>query len=137
MKKILLPVLALALFALPACEEDHDHDHGHVTITFLHPTDNEQIPLAQAGDVEIHVKFEWEDGGGEGVVVQLVAVNQTNDVIIDFTVDQHNSVYEFEQAVNLSSYPAGTEFHLEAKACADHDCEEIAKEASIHFTLVE
>jgi len=135
MKKFILPVLAIGLFTFSACEEDHDH--GDVTITFLHPTNNEQIPLAQAGNVEIHVKFEWENGGGEGVKVLLVAENQTNDVIIDFTVDQHNSVYEFEQDVNLSSYPAGTEFHLEAKACGDHDCETFVKEASVHFTLVD
>lgn len=134
MKKFLLPVIAFGVMTISAC--DDDHDHGDVTITFLHPANNETIPLAQAGDVEIHVKFEWEDGG-EGVVVQLVAENQTNDVIIDFVIDQHERVFEFEQGVNLSSYPAGTEFHLEAKACADHDCEEIAKEADIHFTIVE
>jgi hypothetical protein len=134
MKKFILPVFALALFTFPACEEDHNH--GHVTITFLHPTNNEQIPLAQAGNVDIHVKFEWEGKEGEAVEVYLVAENQTNDVIIDFNNHQHAKVYEFEQAVNLSSYPAGTEFHLTAKGCEDHDCEEF-EEASIHFTLVE
>ncbi len=136
MKKLTHSLLALALLTTTSCEEDHGHG-GNATITFLHPTDNEEIPVALAGNVNIQVRFEWEDGGGEGVVVQLVAENQTNDTVIDFTVDQHNSLYEFEQAVNLSSYPVGTEFHLEAKACADHDCEQIAKEASIHFTVVE
>lgn len=135
MKKFFLPLFALGLFTFSACEDDHGH--GEVTITFLHPANDEEIPMAQASNVEIHIKFQWENGGGEGVVVHLVAENQTNDVIIDFTVDQHDSVYEFEEEVNLSSYPAGTEFHLTAKACADHDCEEIAKEAGIHFKLVE
>lgn len=134
MKKFILPVLALGLFTFSACEEDHDH--GHVTITFLHPANNEQIPVAQATNVEIHVKFEWEGNEGEAVEVYLVAENQTNDVIIDFDNHQHNKVYEFEQSVNLSSYPTGTAFHLTAKGCEDHDCVEF-EEASIHFTLVQ
>lgn len=134
MKKFFLPLFVLGLFTLSGCD---DHDHGDVTITFLHPTNDEEIPMSQASNVEIHIKFEWEGGGGEGVTVKLVAENQTNDVIIDFTVDQHNSVYEFDEHVNLSTYPAGTEFHLDAKACGDHDCNTFVKEASIHFELVE
>lgn len=136
MKKFFLPVLALALFALPACEEDHDHDHGHVTISFLHPTDNEEITVAESGNVDIHVKFEWDSEEGEAVEVKLIAEVSPEVVIIDFDQHQHENMFEFEQAVNLSSYPAGTEFHLEAKGCEDHDCEEF-EEASIHFTLVE
>jgi len=135
MKKFLFPVIAFGIMTMSACKDDHDH--GHVTITFLHPTNNEQIALAQAGNVEIHVKFEWEGSGGEAVAIRLVAENQTNDVILDFNVDQHGNPYEFEQSVNLSSYPAGTAFHLTASACADHDCNDIEEEASIHFTLVE
>ncbi len=136
MKKFILPVLALGLFTFSACDDAHDHDHGHVTISFLHPTDNEQIPVAQANNVDIHVKFEWDSEGGEAVKVKLIAEVSPELVIIDFDQHQHENMFEFEQAVNLSSYPAGTEFHLEAKGCEDHDCVEF-KEASIHFTLVE
>ncbi len=93
--------------------------------------------MAQANNVNIHVSFEWDGSSGEAVAIRLVAENQTNDVILDLDVDQHDSPYEFEQSVNLSSYPVGTEFHLTASACADHDCNEIQQEASIHFTLVE
>jgi hypothetical protein len=120
---------------MSACEDDPGH--GDATISFLHPTDNEQIPMAQANNVNIHVRFEWDGSSGEAVAIRLVAENQTNDVILDLDVDQHDSPYEFEQSVNLSSYPVGTEFHLTASACADHDCNEIQQEASIHFTLVE
>ena len=136
MKKLILPVLALGLCTLSACDKDHDDDHGHVTITFLHPTDNEEIPVAQAADVEIHIKFEWDGDEGEAVEVYLVVENQTNDVIIDFESHQHNKVYEFSQSHNLSEFPPGTEFHLTAKGCEDHDCDEF-EEASIHFKLVE
>lgn len=135
MKRLFLPTLVLGMLTFSGCD-DHDHEHGPVDITFLHPTDNEQIPLSQADSVEIHVNFEWEASEGESVEVLLVAENQTNDVLIDFYKHQHNKTYEFEQVVDLSSYPAGTEFHLTAKGCEDHDCDEF-EEASIHFTLVQ
>ena len=135
MKKILLPLFAIGLFTLSGCDE-HDHDHGDVTITFLHPTNNEEITMAEAGNVEIHVKFEWEGDAGEAVEVKLIAEVEPEVVIVDFDQHQHDKVFEFEQSYNLSSYPVGTEFHLEAKGCEDHDCDKY-REASIHFKLVE
>lgn len=133
MKKYFLPALILGSLTMSGCSDEHG---GPVTITFLHPTAHETIALAAANAVDIHVKFEWEGSDGEAVAIRLVAENQTNDVILDFDVDQHDNPYEFMEAVNLSSYPAGTDFHLTASACADHDCNEVAQEASIHFTLV-
>ena len=134
MKKFLLPTLAIALFTLPACEDDHD-EHSHATITFLHPADNETIALADADAVDIHVRFEWEGEEGEAVEVKLIAEGQADSLLIDFDLHQHDALYEFEELVNLSSFPAGTEFHLEAKAFENHEGTEFV-ESSIHFTLV-
>lgn len=133
MKKFFLPLFALGLFTLSGCD---DHDHGDVTITFLHPANDEEIPMAQASNVEIHIKFEWDGSEGEAIDVELHPEGDSGNKIIDFYLHQHNKVYEFKEFVNLSSYPAGTEFHLEAKGCEDHDCDKY-REASIHFKLVE
>jgi len=135
MKKIFLPLFVLGLFTFSGCD-DHDHDHGDVTITFLHPTNDEEISMAQASNVEIHIKFEWDGSEGEEVEVELHPEGDHDNKIIDFKLHQHNKVYEFEEVVNLSSFAAGTEFHLEAKGCENHDCDKFEK-ASIHFKLVE
>jgi ABC-type glycerol-3-phosphate transport system substrate-binding protein len=136
MKKFLLPALAIALFTFSACEEEHDdHAHSHATITFLHPTDNDSVALADANAVDIHVKFEWDGEEGEAVEVKLIAEGQTDSLVIDFDLHQHDALYEFEELVNLSSFPAGTAFHLEAKAFENHEGTEFV-ESSIHFTLV-
>lgn len=137
MKKFLLPALAIALFTFSACEEEHDdHAHSHATITFLHPTDNDTIALADANAVDIHIKFEWEGEEGEAVEVKLIAEGQTDSLVIDFNVDQHENLYEFTEVVNLSSFAAGTGFHLQASVCADHDCTALGQTSSSHFTLV-
>lgn len=134
MKPIPLYLFILATLALSACE-DHSHSHGEAVITFLSPSDNEQIPVSQSSNVNIHIQFEWTGGEGEAIEVLLVALNQTNDVLIEFENHQHATSLEFEQAVNLSSYQAGTEFQVTAKACQDHDCVD-SKASSIRFTLV-
>lgn len=137
MKKYFPPLIAFGLFAITGCEEDdHDHEHGHVTISFLHPTDGEEVSLDHADHVEIHVKFEWEGGEGQTVEIVLHPEGDESDLIIDFSQHQHEGMFEFEQEVNLASYAAGTEFHLTAKGCEDHDCDEF-EEADIHFKLVE
>jgi len=136
MKKFLLPVIVFGVMTMSACDDDHDHDHGHVTISFLHPTDEEEIPMSEAADVESHIKFEWEGGEGEAVEVELHPEADESDLIIAFDQHQHEGIFEFEQSYDLSAYPVGTEFHLTAKGCEDHDCDEF-EEASIHFKLVE
>jgi hypothetical protein len=124
MKKILLLLLAIAMFTLSACDEDQGHELNRVTITILHPTADQEISIVetQTDSVNIHVRFEWDGDEGESVDIRLWAQSQNNDVIIDFDQHQHNKVFEFQQAVNLSSYPAGTQFQLEIFACEDHDC---------------
>ena len=132
MKKVFIPTLALAVFGFVGCEDD-DHDHGKATITFDEPMIDEVISLANANDVHIHIEFVW-DGEGHGYEVKLHPDGDVNDLIINYDEHNHESSATFMQDVDLSSYPAGTEFHLEAKACEDHDCDEF-EESSIHFSL--
>lgn len=133
MKKIAIPVLLAATVGFIGCEDDHDHDHAEATITFDEPANNEVIPLASANDVHIHIEFVW-DGEGHGIEVKLHPTSDANDLIIDYDQHSHDATVTFMQDVDLSSYPAGAEFHLEAKACEDHDCEESVTE-EIHFSL--
>lgn len=134
MKKFLIPVLAIAVAGFVGCEEDdHDHDHGDVTATivFDEPMDNEVIPLADANNVHLHIEFTF-DPEGHGYEVELK--NETDGVTVqEWDRHSHNAQETFMADVDLSSFP-GKEFHLEAKACFDHDCDEY-KEEEIHFSI--
>ena len=134
MKKFLIPVLAVAVFGFVGCEED-DHDHGDTTATivFDEPMNDEVIPLASANDVHIHIEFTFDPEGHE-IEVELYPEGDESNKIIDYDEHNHSAAITFMQDVDLSSFAAGTEFHLEAKACLDHDCDEY-KEADIHFSI--
>lgn len=132
MKKVLLPLLAVAIVGVTGCKKEED-DHNHVTITFDEPTDGEVIPLASANDVHVHIEFVFEEEG-HGIEVIMHPEGDENDLIIDYDAHSHDTEITFMQDVDLSGYPAGTEFHLEAVACIDHDCTE-SESADIHFEL--
>ena len=133
MKELILGLMIGATASFVGCKEEEEHGHNHVTITFDEPMSEEVIPLADAASVHIHIDFVWEESG-EAVEVKLHPEGDENDLIIDFDLHQHDSPYTFMQDVNLSSYAAGTEFHLEAKGCEDHDCDEFVT-SDIHFSL--
>lgn len=114
------------------CNTEED-DHNHVTITFDEPTSGQVIALADADDVHIHIEFSFEQEG-HGVEVKLHPEGDENDLIIDYDSHSHDAQITFMQDVDLSSYAAGTEFHLEAKGCENHDCSESVTQ-DIHFEL--
>ena len=131
MKKFLIPALAVAVFGIVGCEDDHDHDHGEATITFDEPMNDQVIPLADAAAVHLHIEFVW-DGEGHGYEVKLE--NETDGTVVqEWDEHTHSSQETFMVDVDLSAF-AGKEFHLEAKACEDHDCDEY-EESSIHFSI--
>ncbi len=132
MRKLLITGVLLTTMGIIGCNTDDDH-HNHVTITFNEPTDGQLIPLAEASNISINISFVYEEEGEE-IEVKLYPANDPNDLIIDHESHSHDNPITFMQDVDLSSYPAGTEFHLEAKACEDHDCEESVTE-EIHFSL--
>ncbi len=126
----LLPVLALgAVVFTSSCKDDEDHNH--IDIMFLEPGNDETV--ADASDVHIHVRFEAEMEN-HNVEVRLNPEGDATDLILDIDQHDHDAVVDIEADVDLSAYPAGTEFHVEAVACEDHDCGETV-ESDIHFKI--
>jgi len=106
---------------------------GTIEIEFEEPTAGEIV--ADAANVEIHVHFSAMNGAEvHEVEVELHPDGDVNDLIIEFDDHDHGEEYVFDQMVDLSSYASGTEFHLEAKACVDHDCEETVT-GDIEFSI--
>jgi hypothetical protein len=133
MKKIpYLFALATLTFGLSSCEKEEDHDHNHVDIAFLEPANDQSFTGAEAANVHIHVRFTAEEENHQ-VYVRLHPEGDESDLILNVDLHDHDAVLDIEEDVDLSGYPAGTEFHLEAEACEDHDCTEVVT-ADIHFT---
>lgn len=132
MKKVILGLMVVVTASFVGCKEE-EHGHNHVTITFEEPVNDAVIPLADAASVHIHIEFVYEEEGEE-IEVKLHPEGDENDLIIDYDLHTHDNPISFEQDVNLSSYAAGTEFHLTAKACEDHSCDEFVT-SDIHFSL--
>ena len=116
-------------------DDDHDDDHGdnEVTITIEEPTDGAVIATADCGDVHLHIDFVATDENHE-IEILLHREGDVSDVAFTYDEHDHDKVINFDQEVDLCSYPAGTCFHLEVSACVDHDCEEKAT-AEAEFCL--
>lgn len=128
-KGLLFGLLALGILTWTGCDkEEHDHhDHNDITIHILKPSPDEVV--ADPSNVEIHIEFEATEGLEE-IEIVLYAHEEHENKIIDFDIHTHENTYEFREEADLSSYPSGTEFHLEVSVCEDHDCTE-----SIHKHL--
>jgi hypothetical protein len=129
MKKIILSVLGISLSAIVffSCTKEHNH----VNIEFLSPVDNATV--ADPSTVNLKIKFTAEVEL-EGIEVKLME-DSTGASIAPFNpmnIHEHVKEYTLDETVNLSSYPAGTEFHLDVTACENHDCSEKVTK-SIHF----
>ncbi len=128
LNQLLVALVVLVALLLTACKEDI----ASAEIEFEEPMAGEVV--ADASDVHIHIHFTASSGELHDIVVKLHPDGDVDDMIIDFDEHDHTEEFVFEQEVDLSSYPSGTEFHLEAEACLDHDCE--SKEAGdIEFSI--
>lgn len=117
-----------------SCDKDDDEMHNHdneITINILEPAAGEII--SDASHAHVHIEIEATDENHE-IEIVLHPENDTNDKIIDHDQHSHDTKIVFEQDVDLSDYPSGTEFHLEVEACVDHDCEEKATE-EVSFSI--
>lgn len=110
---------------------DDEVDGNVITISFLEPTDEEVVDASQP--VHVHIQFEASDEN-HNVEVKLHPEGDASNLIIDYDLHEHDALIDAEFDVDLSMYPSGTEFHVEALACIDHDCDQ-AEEADIHFTI--
>ncbi len=129
MKKIIFFAFGISLSAVLffSCKKEHNH----VDIEFLSPMDNDSVTNSSA--VNIKIKFTAEEEL-EGIEVKLMEHTSGNSIAPFNPLEIHEHVKEYilDDTVNLSSYQTGTEFHLEVKACENHDCtEKVTK--SIHF----
>lgn len=117
-------MLAIAMLALnlTSCKDDDGGEaENKITITIEEPTDGGTIAMADCAVVHIHVDFDATVENHE-VEIVLHPEGDVNDKIIDYDEHDHDQKITFEQEVDLCSYAAGTCFHLEVVACADHDC---------------
>lgn len=119
---------SMLIFAFASCNKSDDNQ---ITITFVSPTDNAVI--ANKSSVLIHVNFVASDENHMVRVILHPDDNASNN-IIDWNQHSHKKTIEFKQTVDLSSFPSGTKFHLEAIACADHDCAKEVEE-DIFFSI--
>ena len=116
-KPITLIFLLAGAFLLSSCDKE---EVITVAIDFEEPTAGAVV--ADAADVHIHVHFTATGGELHDVEVILHPENDASDRIIEFDGHDHAMEYAFMEDVNLSGYPSGSSFRLEAKACLDHDC---------------
>ena len=117
MKSVYLIAGLLAL-SLLSCKDKENI----ISIEFEEPLAGEVV--ANAADVHIHVHITATDEMDD-VEILLHPENNASDLILE--VDEHvhgQSEFVFTEDLDLSSYPSGTTFHLEALVCADHDCKE-------------
>ena len=129
LNQLLGMLVLLSALVLTACNQE---EIAAVEIEFEEPMAGEVV--ADASDVHIHVHFRATSGEFHEVEVMLHPDGDVSDMIIEFDQHEHTDDFVFEQELDLSSYPAGTEFHLEAKACLDHDCESV-EEGDIEFSI--
>jgi len=139
MKNVLLfSFLALGIL-FSACSDDDDDNHNHnhdnckesISIENLEPINNETV--ASPDDVHIHVRVS-ADCDFHKVEIELYPTNDPSDLILDFEEHAHSSSYDFERDLDLSGYPAGTEFELDVEVYTDHDGSEYI-EKEIDFRI--
>lgn len=130
-KWLTLSFLSVMVLLSSCNKDDDDHDDNEITISILEPTSGEAF--ADASEVHIHIEIEATDENHE-VEIKLHPEGDVNDLILDYDEHSHDQTIEFEQDLDLSSYPSGTEFHLEVEACVDHDCEE-TETADVEFSI--
>ena len=132
-KSLVAGFLVLALGATSCKEDGHDHDDNTVLIEFLKPGNEQVIPMADASNVHIHVRFTATEENHE-VAVKLYPEGDPGNLLLNFDLHDHDVVINVEEDLDLSSFAPGTEFHLEAEACENHDCVEVVSR-DIHFTI--
>jgi hypothetical protein len=104
---------------------------SEITITILKPGPNQVV--ANRAAVELQVRFE-ASVENHNVAVLIHRDGAPSDVAFEWEEHDHDKIIELLETIDLSSYPSGTKFHLEAEACKDHDCKEKVF-ADIEFSI--
>ncbi len=128
MKNVLFLTALSLLFLLSSCKKD---EVAMVNIEFEEPTPNQVV--ADASDVHIHIHFTSTDELHD-IEIKMHPESDVSDLILDEDIHSHDEEYVFLKDLDLSSYPSGTEFHIEVEVCIDHDCEE-RETAEMEFSI--
>lgn len=129
----------LAICTLLACQptqtvepEPEPEDRSHWFEFDLQPSDGAEVddPTLVPITVEVWAK----EAELHGLIVRLYPRSDRNGLILDIDAHVHGEEYAWGHDLDLSGYPAGTTFVLEAAACVNHDCAE-AVEVSSQFRL--
>jgi len=125
-----LTILSVGVL-VSGCKKDEEDPKNTITITIDEPVNGETI--TDCSEVHVHIDIVASDEN-HGIEILLHPEGDVSDKILDVDMHAHDKEVRFDQEVDLCSYPAGTCFHLEVEACADHDCE--SKEtADVEFCL--
>ena len=132
MKYLSSIILLSAVLLVAACKDSDPDTHANeITITILEPADG--AVLADADHAHIHVDIEATDENHE-IEIKVYPSNDPSNLVLDHDAHDHDKVITFEQDLDLSSFPSGTQFTLDVHACVDHDCGEEVEE-TITFSI--
>ncbi|HRD80844.1 MAG: hypothetical protein IAE84_13760 [Saprospiraceae bacterium] len=108
-----------------------DKEKNEVTINIVKPVANQAV--ANKAAVEILVQFVASEENEE-VEVHIYQHGDSSNPVFEWHEHEHDPLITLAETIDLSSFPSGTKFHLEAEACLDHKCKEkVSKE--IEFTI--
>lgn len=127
-QSLLFGLAATAFILASGCDKDENND---VTISFISPVDGEVV--SDASQVLIHIEFE-ATGENEAIEVLIHPEGDESDVVFEWDQHDHDKKIVLMETIDLSSYPSGTKFLIEADACLDHRCKEEVHE-HIEFSI--
>ncbi|MBX2927709.1 MAG: hypothetical protein KF852_07745 [Saprospiraceae bacterium] len=125
---LFIALFGALLLTAAGCEKEASNE---ITINIISPV-ADQV-MANPGSVLIHIEFEATEEN-EAIEVYIHRDGNVNDVVFEWDTHEHDKKIVLMETIDLSSYPSGTKFHLEAEACKDHDCKNRVSK-HIEFTI--
>lgn len=108
-----------------------DKEKNEVTINIIKPVDKQTV--ANKAAVELHIEFVASEENEE-VEVHIYQHGNSTTPVFEWHEHDHDAIVKLQETIDLSSFPSGTKFHLEAEACLDHKCKQkVSKE--IEFSI--
>lgn len=129
--KIINCLAASLVFGAFLLSSGCEKEKNEVTINIVKPVDNQTV--ANKSAVEIQVDFVASEENEE-VEVHIYMHGDSSNPVFEWHEHEHDPLITLTETIDLSSFPPGTKFHLEAEACLDHKCKEkVSKE--IEFSI--
>jgi len=111
----------------------HGHDDGNnaIQIDILRPGEGEVIVNPSKTDLWVNFNA---TGELHEIEIELYQKDERDEKIFYFEKHVHEKTFEFRESIDLSSFPKGTSFDLEIKACLDEKCTTFIEE-EITFSI--